>query len=66
MSESDGGSTTSGICKVFTGVKTLSSSEEESLVRQDSRGLVAEFQQRKLEEEAAKNWDKFYKRNETR
>ncbi|KAG7173402.1 tRNA N(3)-methylcytidine methyltransferase METTL6-like [Homarus americanus] len=47
-------------------LRTLLESEVEGLLRQDSRGLVGEFRQQKLEREAAKNWDKFYKRNETR
>ncbi|XP_076052970.1 tRNA N(3)-cytidine methyltransferase METTL6 [Oratosquilla oratoria] len=47
-------------------VKVLSPEEEEKLQKQDSRGLVSEFSRNKLEVEAGKNWDKFYKRNETR
>lgn len=45
---------------------TLSEAERQLLLKQDSRGLVSSFHQQKLEIEAAKNWDKFYKRNETR
>jgi methyltransferase-like protein 6 len=45
--------------------KQLSHQEEASLLRQDSR-LVSEFQALKLEREAKKNWDIFYKRNENR
>lgn len=45
---------------------TLSEAERQLLLKQDSRGLVSSFHQQKLEREAAKNWDKFYKRNETR
>lgn len=47
-------------------LRSLTPEEEEKLKRQESRGLLSEFQQKKLEQEAAKNWDKFYKRNETR
>lgn len=35
------------------------------LERQNSR-MVSEFKANKLEAQAAKNWDSFYKRNETR
>lgn len=38
---------------------------EEILKRQDSR-LVSSFEATKLEKDAKKNWDIFYKRNETR
>ena len=44
----------------------LNEAEKQLLLKQDSRGLVPTFRQQKLEEEAVKNWDKFYKRNETR
>ncbi|MCL4127880.1 UNVERIFIED_CONTAM: hypothetical protein GTU68_042952 [Idotea baltica] len=47
-------------------LKVLSVEEKRKLEKQDSRGLVTEFQQLKLEKEAAKNWDLFYKRNEDR
>ncbi|XP_045598764.1 tRNA N(3)-methylcytidine methyltransferase METTL6 [Procambarus clarkii] len=47
-------------------LRTLDASEVERLHRQDLRGIVGEFQQEKLEKEAVANWDKFYKRNETR
>lgn len=47
-------------------LRSLSSEEVERLKRQESRGLLPVFQQKKLELEAGKNWDKFYKRNETR
>ncbi|XP_068223050.1 tRNA N(3)-methylcytidine methyltransferase METTL6 [Palaemon carinicauda] len=46
--------------------RTLTPAEREKLELQSSRGLLPQFQQDKLEREAAKNWDKFYKRNETR
>ncbi|XP_065349368.1 tRNA N(3)-methylcytidine methyltransferase METTL6 [Cloeon dipterum] len=46
-------------------VKNLTSEEAAALEKQDSR-LVSEFQAMKLEKEARKNWDLFYKRNETR
>ena len=35
------------------------------LERQNSR-MVTDFQAKKIETQAAKNWDMFYKRNETR
>ena len=44
----------------------LTEPQKQLLLKQDARGLVAAFHQQKLEKEAAKNWDKFYKRNETR
>ena len=44
----------------------LNSDELLKLENQESRGLVSEFKQNKLELEASKNWDKFYKRNENR
>ncbi|KAK3859756.1 hypothetical protein Pcinc_034147, partial [Petrolisthes cinctipes] len=53
-------------CSVNHELRTLTPDEEKVLLRQDSRGLVAGFHQHKLEKEAAKNWDKFYKRNENR
>lgn len=43
----------------------LSKEEAEKLKRQDSR-LVSPFNAFKLEKEVQKNWDLFYKRNETR
>lgn len=51
---------------VYEELPVLNESEERQLLKQDSRGFVSEFYQQKLEQEAAKNWDKFYKRNETR
>jgi len=45
--------------------KVLTADEEASLCRQDSR-LVSDFQALKLEKEAKKSWDIFYKRNENR
>ncbi len=44
----------------------LSEKELKQLTIQESRGLVSTFYQSKLELEAVKNWDKFYKRNEDR
>uniref|UniRef100_A0A8C3YR36 Methyltransferase 6, tRNA N3-cytidine n=1 Tax=Catagonus wagneri TaxID=51154 RepID=A0A8C3YR36_9CETA len=41
----------------------LLSSEEENLKR--DQALVSDFKQQKLEKEAQKNWDLFYKRNST-
>ncbi|XP_059475547.1 tRNA N(3)-methylcytidine methyltransferase METTL6 [Neocloeon triangulifer] len=45
--------------------KSLTADEEAILGKQDSR-LVSAFQALKLEKDAKKNWDLFYKRNETR
>lgn len=47
----------------FDAPKQLTESEISQLERQDSRGLVSNFHQLKLEKESAKNWDKFYNRN---
>lgn len=43
--------------------RILSSQEEEKLKR--DQVLVSDFKQQKLEKEAQKNWDLFYKRNST-
>uniref|UniRef100_A0A8C6FSM9 Methyltransferase 6, tRNA N3-cytidine n=1 Tax=Moschus moschiferus TaxID=68415 RepID=A0A8C6FSM9_MOSMO len=43
--------------------RILSSEEEEKLKR--GQALVSDFKQQKLEKEAQKNWDLFYKRNST-
>nr|XP_012622385.1 methyltransferase-like protein 6 [Microcebus murinus]XP_012622386.1 methyltransferase-like protein 6 [Microcebus murinus]XP_012622388.1 methyltransferase-like protein 6 [Microcebus murinus] len=43
--------------------RTLSYEEEEKLKR--DQALVSDFKQQKLEKEAQKNWDLFYKRNST-
>ncbi|CAO2638245.1 tRNA N(3)-methylcytidine methyltransferase METTL6 [Lemmus lemmus] len=43
--------------------RILSSEEEDKLHR--DRALVSDFKQQKLEKEAQKNWDLFYKRNST-
>ncbi|XP_045153616.1 tRNA N(3)-methylcytidine methyltransferase METTL6 [Echinops telfairi] len=43
--------------------RILSSEEEEKLQR--DQALVSDFKQQKLEQEAQKNWDLFYKRNST-
>lgn len=40
-------------------------SEQELDRLKDDRVLVSEFKQQKLEKEAQKNWDLFYKRNTT-
>uniref|UniRef100_A0A1A9WI37 tRNA N(3)-methylcytidine methyltransferase n=1 Tax=Glossina brevipalpis TaxID=37001 RepID=A0A1A9WI37_9MUSC len=45
--------------------KTLTSEEKEKLLNQNKR-LVSDFKALKLEAEAQKHWDLFYKRNETR
>ncbi|XP_063866627.1 tRNA N(3)-methylcytidine methyltransferase METTL6-like [Scylla paramamosain] len=52
--------------QVMQELPTLNEAQKQSLLKQDLRGLVPPFHQQKLEKEAAKNWDKFYKRNETR
>uniref|UniRef100_A0A2I2ZJN5 Methyltransferase 6, tRNA N3-cytidine n=1 Tax=Gorilla gorilla gorilla TaxID=9595 RepID=A0A2I2ZJN5_GORGO len=43
--------------------RILTSEEEETLKRDQT--LVSDFKQQKLEQEAQKNWDLFYKRNST-
>lgn len=45
--------------------KRLTKLEIEKMQSQNSR-LVTEYQANKLEKEAQKNWDLFYKRNDTR
>uniref|UniRef100_A0A8D8BPH6 tRNA N(3)-methylcytidine methyltransferase n=1 Tax=Culex pipiens TaxID=7175 RepID=A0A8D8BPH6_CULPI len=50
---------------VTSGVKVLSDEERTRLEEQNKR-MVTEFQARKLEADARKHWDLFYKRNETR
>lgn len=44
--------------------RTLTHSEQEKLEK--DKILLSDFKQRKLELEAHKNWDKFYKRNTTK
>lgn len=39
--------------------------EETDLLEKQNKKLVSEFKQNKLEEEAGRNWDIFYKRNKT-
>ncbi|KAH8277697.1 hypothetical protein KR018_003714, partial [Drosophila ironensis] len=51
---------------VTTQAKELSPAERQRLEEQDKRGLISEFKANKLEIEAQRNWDIFYKRNETR
>lgn len=43
--------------------RSLTSEEKEKL--RDNQALVSDFKQQKLEKEAQKNWDLFYKRNST-
>lgn len=50
---------------VTSGVKVLTDAEKIRLEEQNKR-MVSEFQARKLEADARKHWDLFYKRNETR
>lgn len=45
--------------------RLLSEEDQEKLQKQDNR-LVTPFQAQQLEKNAKKNWDLFYKRNETR
>ncbi|EDV54964.1 methyltransferase-like protein 6 [Drosophila erecta] len=49
-----------------TQAKELSAVEKQKLEEQNKRGLVPEFKANKLEIDAQRNWDIFYKRNETR
>ncbi|XP_019392151.1 PREDICTED: methyltransferase-like protein 6 isoform X1 [Crocodylus porosus] len=44
-------------------IRTLSAEEAEKLARDQT--LISDFKQSKLEKEAQKNWDLFYKRNST-
>lgn len=39
--------------------------EEEKIKLEDDSKIVSKFKQNKLEKEAKKNWDLFYKRNAT-
>ncbi|XP_037081643.1 LOW QUALITY PROTEIN: tRNA N(3)-methylcytidine methyltransferase METTL6-like [Pollicipes pollicipes] len=66
--EGDAGSGVAADAAVTSGPdwNSLSDDSKHKLQMQESRGLVGQFKQLKLEQEAAKNWDKFYKRNETR
>ena len=41
-------------------------SDEEKLKLEKDKKVVSEFKQNKLEKEALKNWDLFYKRNSTK
>lgn len=43
----------------------LTDEQKSALEKQNSR-MVTEFQAKKLEAQASKNWNLFYKRNETR
>lgn len=51
---------------ITTQAKELSAVERQKLDEQNKRGLVPEFKANKLEIDAQRNWDIFYKRNETR
>ncbi|XP_033153740.1 tRNA N(3)-methylcytidine methyltransferase METTL6 [Drosophila mauritiana] len=51
---------------ITTQAKELSAVERQKLEEQNKRGLVPEFKANKLEIDAQRNWDIFYKRNETR
>ncbi|KAH8347734.1 hypothetical protein KR084_000611, partial [Drosophila pseudotakahashii] len=49
-----------------TQTKELTETERQKLEEQNKRGFVPEFKANKLEIDAQRNWDIFYKRNETR
>ncbi|KAI8039603.1 tRNA N(3)-methylcytidine methyltransferase METTL6 [Drosophila gunungcola] len=49
-----------------THTKELSAADKQKLDEQNKRGFVPEFKANKLEIDAQRNWDIFYKRNETR
>jgi hypothetical protein len=49
---------------ISTSARTLSPEEKEKVAKDTT--LVPEFKQNKLEKEAQKNWDLFYKRNKTK
>ncbi|XP_024083734.1 methyltransferase-like protein 6 isoform X2 [Cimex lectularius] len=49
----------------FADTKTLTDQEKKILENQDSR-IVSDFVAKKIEAEVKKNWDLFYKRNETK
>ena len=51
------------VCSIAS-VRELS--EEEKLKLEADKSLVSDFKQMKLEKEAKKNWDLFYKRNTTK
>ncbi|KAH8290548.1 hypothetical protein KR054_003907, partial [Drosophila jambulina] len=51
---------------ITTQTKELTAEERQKLEDQNKRGLVTEFKANKLEIDAQRNWDIFYKRNETR
>ncbi|XP_058036191.1 tRNA N(3)-methylcytidine methyltransferase METTL6 isoform X2 [Ahaetulla prasina] len=48
-----------------TGQKIVSPEEAKQLAQNQVSDLVSDFKQQKLEKEAQKNWDLFYKRNST-
>ncbi|KAA0194174.1 hypothetical protein HAZT_HAZT003704 [Hyalella azteca] len=51
---------------LYSKPRQLTDDDCTKLELQDKRGLLSSFINAKLEKEAAANWDKFYKRNETR
>lgn len=55
----------SDVWESLKGPKTPSAEEKELLEKQNSR-LVNEFKANQLEKDARRNWDLFYKRNDTR
>lgn len=60
---SDAGGAESELKTDYSGLRILSQEELDKL--KDDRIFVSEFKQQKLEKEAQKNWDLFYKRNTT-
>lgn len=48
------------------GVEKVLTDEERARLEEQNKRMVSEFQARKLETDARKHWDLFYKRNETR
>lgn len=51
---------------VTSGVEKELTDEERARLEEQNKRMVSEFQARKLETDARKHWDLFYKRNETR
>lgn len=51
---------------VTSGVEKVLTDEERARLEEQNKRMVSEFQARKLETDARKHWDLFYKRNETR
>lgn len=60
------GTTDPALVSTSSEPRQLTPRDIEKLQLQDKRGLLTDFERNKLETQAAANWDKFYKRNETR